>query len=348
MAFATTPAILYVLRFLLGAFEAGFFPGIVLYLSYWYPARYRAARTSWIFAAMAAAGVIGGLLAGVIMTRLAGSAGLRGWQWLFVLEGIPAVVLGLVALLWLTDSPARAAWLSGDERAYLIAELESERAARKCEPDAKTASVAVLRHPVLYAISFVYFTVCSVTMALNFWLPTLVKEAGAGSLANTGFLTAVPFVAGVLAIIAVARRSDRLRERRWHFILPTAAGCVALLVLMFSHPNMAGTIVLLCIAVAGTFSALPVFWAIPHDFLSKEAAAGGLALVSSLGSLGAFFSPTLIGWSRTSTGSMQPALLFIVLLSLAACAVVHRLLRPRGPSAVAASTSNLGAGQGAH
>lgn len=346
MAFATTPAILYVLRFLLGAFEAGFFPGIVLYLSYWYPARYRASRTSWIFAAMAAAGVVGGLLAGAIMTRLAGTAGLHGWQWLFVLEGIPAVVLGVVALLWLTDSPARATWLSDEERAYLLGVLESERVARENGRDTRTAPFAVLRNPVLYTISFVYFTVCSVTMALNFWLPTLVKEAGAGSLANTGVLTAVPFVAGVLAIVVLARRSDRMRERRWHFIGPTVTGCLALLVLMFARQDLLGTIVLLCIAVAGTFSALPVFWAIPHEYLPKGAAAGGLALVSSLGSLGAFFSPTVIGWARTSTGSMLPALLLIVFLSLAACVIVYRLPGLRGRGENAAGPSNLDAHQG--
>ncbi|WP_321961348.1 MFS transporter [Paraburkholderia sp. J7] len=348
MAFARTPATLYVLRFLLGAFEAGFFPGIVLYLSYWYPARYRASRTSWIFAAMAAAGVVGGLLAGIIMTRLAGAAGLHGWQWLFVLEGIPAVVLGVVALLWLTDSPACATWLSDEERAYLLGVLESERVAREFGRDTRTATLAVLCNPVLYTISFVYFTVCSVTMALNFWLPTLVKEAGSGSLSNTGVLTAVPFVTGVLAIIVLARRSDRLRERRWHFIAPTVAGCLALLVLMFFRQDLLGTIVLLCIAVAGTFSALPVFWAIPHDYLPKGAAAGGLAMVSSLGSLGAFFSPTLIGWSRTSTGSMLPALLLIVFLSLAACVLVYRLPGSRGRGENTAGTSNLDAHQGVH
>ncbi|CAG9271610.1 Putative tartrate transporter [Paraburkholderia unamae] len=331
MAFTTTPAMLYTMRFLLGLFEAGFFPGIVLYLSYWYPARYRAARTSWIFAAMAAAGVVGGLLAGTIMTRMETVAGLRGWQWLFVLEGVPAIVLGVIALLWLTDSPERARWLSPAERAFLVAQLEEERAARKHD-DESHAWGAVLKQPVIYAITFVYFTLCSVTMALNFWLPTLVKEAGAGSLANTGLLTALPFGAGIVAILLVARRSDRLRERRRHYIAPVLAGCAALALLALVRFDITGTLLLLCVAVAGTFSALPVFWSIPHDFLTRRTAAAGLALISSLGSLGSFFSPTLIGWARTATGSMRPALLAIVVLSLVSCVIVQRLLRtPRVP-----------------
>ncbi|MBC8752271.1 MULTISPECIES: MFS transporter [Paraburkholderia] len=327
MAFVSTPAMLYVMRLLLGVFEAGFFPGIVLYLSYWYPARYRATRTSWIFAAMASAGVVGGLLAGTIMTRMEAVVGLRGWQWLFVMEGLPAMALGVIALIWLTDTPAQAKWLTAEERAYIVAELEAERASRT-----HTESHAwgdVLKRPAIYAISFVYFTLCSITMALNFWLPTLVKEAGAGTLAYTGLLAAVPFGAGVLAIVFVARRSDRLKERRLHYIVPTIAGCVALLALAFFRFDLATTVLLLCMAVAGTFAALPVFWAIPHEFLSSRTVAGGLAVISSIGALGAFFSPTAIGWARTMTGSMKPAILLIVVLSLVACAVVHRLLGAR-------------------
>ncbi|WP_321893269.1 MFS transporter [Paraburkholderia tropica] len=328
MAFARTPTILYVLRFLLGLFEAGFFPGIVLYLSYWYPARYRASRTSWIFAAMATAGVIGGLTAGVIMTQLEAAMGLRGWQWLFIVEGFPAVMLGVIALLWLTDSPADAKWLNENERAYLLDELARDHV-NLARVEEQQSWPHAFRSPALYALAFVYFTLCSITMAMNFWLPTLVKEAGAGTLANTGFLTAVPFAAGVLAIIFVAKQSDRRRERRFHYIVPTVMGCVALLVLAFAKLPLFGTVILLCIGVAGTFSALPVFWSMPHEFLSKQAAAGGLALISSVGALGAFFSPTAIGWARTNLGTMQPAMLLIILMSLAACVVVYVLLATR-------------------
>jgi sugar phosphate permease len=327
MAFTKTPSMLYVMRLLLGIFEAGFFPGIVLYLSYWYPARYRAARTSWIFAAMASAGVVGGLLAGAIMTRMEAVAGMRGWQWLFIVEGLPAIAMGMVAFVWLTESPSRAKWLTPGEREYLIAELEADRASLNESYVLHSWSV-VLKSPVIYTISFIYFTLYSVTMAMNFWLPTLVKEAGAGTIANTGVASAIPFGVGILAIVLLARRSDRLKERRLHYIVPIVIGNAALVILALAKFDITGTIFLLCVAVAGTFAALPVFWAIPHDFLSRKTAAGGLAMISSIGSLGAFFSPTLIGWARTTTGSMKPALLLIVALSLISCVLVHRLQKP--------------------
>jgi D-galactonate transporter len=328
MAFVTNSTTLFVLRFLLGAFEAGFFPGIILYLSYWYPARYRAARTSWIFAAMASAGVVGGVAAGTIMSLMDSLFALRGWQWLFIVEGLPAIILGFIALYWLTDNPERATWLSRDERDYIMEELDRDRTGRDTEEVSTLRSA--MKSPLLYLMCFVYFTLCSVTMALNFWLPTLVKETGVRSLTHTGLLVALPYVIGVVAIIYVARTSDRLRERRLHYVFSTTVGCAALVTLALASPGVAGTLILLSIAVAGTFSALPVFWSIPHEYLSRNAAAGGLALISSVGQLGSFFSPALIGWTRTATGGhMQPALLSIAMLSLIGAAFVYLYMTPR-------------------
>lgn len=324
MAYATTPAMLYTMRFLLGVFEAGFFPGIILYLSYWFPANRRASCTSWVFAAMALAGVIGSLLANLIMEGLDEVLGLHGWQWLFVLEGAPAIILGIVAIAVMTDTPAGATWLNATEKALIQADIARD----------PTLGVpgemnwnSVFTQPVVWMLTFVYFSLCSVTMALNFWLPTLVREAAPAGASNMIALCAIPFAVGAIAILLLARWSDRTRKRGLYYLIPMLAGCSALALLaLLPALDLRTTLLLLSIAVGGTFACLPVFWSIPHQFFSSESTPAGLAFISSVGSMGAFVSPTIIGWSRSAIGSHCPALIAIVVCAGLASLLLFHLL----------------------
>jgi D-galactonate transporter len=305
-AFVTTPWMLYVMRFLLGSFEAGFFPGIVLYLTYWFPASRRAAVTSWMFVAVAVAGVAGGILSGSIMHYTAGLHGLAGWQWMFIIEGLPAIVMGGLALRVLADSPSSVQWLDVEEKRALTRALADDRDAHR--HIASHSFGDALRNPRVYLLAAVYFTLTCGTMAISFWLPTVIKSAGVHDILQVGLLSAIPYGIGVVGILVLSRRSDRKQERRGHYMLCAIGGGIALCLLARFGGDLNSALVLLSVAVALTFAALPIFWSIPQDYLSGTGAAGGIALISSLGQLGSFFSPTLIGWIKQSTGRIDNGL----------------------------------------
>ncbi|WJF92108.1 MFS transporter [Paraburkholderia bonniea] len=312
MAFVTTPLMLYLMRFLLGVFEAGFFPGIILYLTYWFPASRRAAVTSWLFVAVAIAGVLGGIVSGAIMEYTGGMLGLSGWQWMFIIEGLPAAVLGVMAWWLLQDHPSSARWLSAAEKARLQAHLDADQAARSHVASHSFADA--LRNPRVYLLAAVYFTLTCGTMAISFWLPAMIKSAGVNGVLQVGLYSAIPYGFGALGIVLVSRHSDRHRERRGHYAVCAILGGVTLSALGFLPASLPLMLVLLSMAVVFTFAALPVFWSIPQDYLSGTGAAGGIALISSLGQLGSFFSPTLIGWVKMVTGRIDNGLHLLALL----------------------------------
>jgi MFS family permease len=290
----------------LGLFEAGFFPGIVLYLSYWFPSSRRATVTSWMFVGIAVAGVVGGIVSGTIMDHTNGLHGLRGWQWMFILEGIPAVVLGIMAYWMINDGPRTAVWLTPQERDTLLAKLSEED---RQKPKGAANSVRdALRDVRVYILAAVYFSLICGTMAISFWLPAVIKGAGAKTLLEVGYLSAIPYGIGAIGILLISRHSDAKQERRWHYLACTSGGGMALFVLAFWTQSLPAALVLLAIAVTFSFSALPVFWAIPQRYLSGVGAAGGIAIINSLGQLGSFFSPTMIGWIKTTTGSLNSGL----------------------------------------
>ncbi|MGA7803733.1 MFS transporter [Bradyrhizobium sp.] len=303
----------YVLRFLLGVAEAGFFPGIILYLTYWYPAEYRARFLAAFAIAVPVSTVIGAPVSGLLL-GLDGFIGLKGWQWLFVIEGIPSVLLGVVSWFYLTDRPEHADWLTSEQKAWLSSQLEAEIAAKQA---AKHLTLGeALASPKVIALSLIYFGFVAALYGMQFWLPQIVKAFGLTN-AQTGFVTAIPYLFGTIAMILWARHSDATRERVMHVGGPLLLTAVALgASCQVSDPTM--TMVVLTIAAIGVFCTFAVFWTLPTAWLSGTAAAGAIALINSIGNLAGFGGPYLIGWVKQTTGNTSTGLLVLAVLPLIA------------------------------
>ena len=301
----------YGLRFLLGVAEAGFFPGIILYLTYWYPAEYRARFLAAFAIAVPVSTVIGAPVSGLLL-GLDGALGLKGWQWLFVIEGIPSVLLGIVTWFYLTDRPEHAHWLSAEQKAWLSSRLNAEIAAKQAVKHFTLAEA--LSSPKVIALSLIYFGFVGALYGMQFWLPQIVKAFGLTN-AQTGFVTAIPYLFGTVAMILWARHSDATRERVTHVGAPLLLTAVALAVSSYiADPTM--TMVVLTVAAIGVFCTFAVFWTLPTAWLSGTAAAGAIALVNSVGNLAGFGGPYLIGWVKEATGSTSTGLLVLAVLPL--------------------------------
>jgi ACS family tartrate transporter-like MFS transporter len=301
----------YILRFLLGVAEAGFFPGIILYLTYWYPAEYRARFLAAFAIAVPVSTVIGAPVSGLLL-GLDGAMGLKGWQWLFIIEGVPSVLLGIVTWFYLTDRPERADWLTAEQKAWLASKLNAEIAAKQA---AKHLTLGeALSSPKVIMLSLVYFGFVSALYGMQFWLPQIVKAFGLTN-AQTGFVTAIPYVFGTIAMILWARHSDASRERVLHVGAPLLLTAFALAASSYiSDPVM--TMVVLTVAAIGVFCTFGVFWTLPTAWLSGTAAAGAIALINSIGNLAGFGGPYLIGWVKEATGSTSTGLLALAVLPL--------------------------------
>jgi D-galactonate transporter len=328
--FVQTAWQLNVLRFLLGAFEAGFFPGIVLYLTYWFPPQRRATVVSWFFAGAAVAGMLGGPISGWIMRDLAGVAGLHGWQWMFLIEGVPAAVLGLVAFVVLVDRPENVVWLTAGEKSILRQALSSEEQEKHA-----VSVVSVLdafRSARIYWCAFIYFALACGSYAISFWLPVMIRNSGVKDVLLIGLYSAIPYGLGALGIVLISMHSDRRSERRVHFTLCSLVGAAALVILanFGAGLGVVTTLAVLSVAIVFTYAAIPIFWSMPPMFLSGNAAAAGIALVSSLGSLGGFASPYLIGLIATRTGRLGDGLYVMAALMVVSGVSVFIAL-PRAP-----------------
>jgi D-galactonate transporter len=313
MAMVSGEMSFYVLRFLLGVAEAGFFPGIILYLTYWYPAEYRARFLAAFAIAVPVSTVIGAPISGLLL-GLDGMMGLRGWQWLFILEGIPSILLGIVTWFYLTDRPEKADWLTTEQKAWLKAKLDSEIATKQAAQHLTLGQA--LSSPKVITLSLIYFGFVGALYGMQFWLPTIVKAFGLTN-AQTGFVTAIPYLFGTIAMILWARHSDATRERVAHVggpLLLTAAALAASSYI--SDPTI--TMIVLTFAAIGVFGTFAVFWTLPTAWLSGTAAAGGIALINSIGNLAGFGGPYLIGWVKDATGSTSNGLLVLSLLPLVA------------------------------
>jgi D-galactonate transporter len=321
MMLVTTPTQLYVARFLLGLFEAGFFPGIILYFTYWYPTHMRAKIIALFMSGMAVAGIIGGPLSGWIMNDLAGVNGWKGWQWMFLLEGLPSVLLGLMAWFLLCDRPAEARWLSAQEKDLIDRTLQQDRQA--LGPAHHGSLRQALRDPTIYILAFAYFTFIAGTYVITFWLPTMVKSFGVSNPLEIGVLTAIPYLIGAIGMVALGKHSDRTRERRWHCAGAAFLGGAGLIAASFLTGHLAAALLALSFATIGIFATMPLFWSIPTAYLSASAAAGGIALINSLGLVGGFVSPFVIGWVKASTGSVNYGLYIVTgLMVLGAIALL--------------------------
>ncbi len=312
MAFVTTPTMFYVLRFLLGVFEAGFAPGVILYLSTWFPG-YRRARVMALFLiAVPFSGVMGAPLSGWIISHFHGVHDFAGWQWMLIIEGIPPVILGALVYFVLSDKPSDAKWLNDREKAVLQACLIAD-------PDRGShqhgSFKVALKDPRIYILAFIYFAISTGIFLVAFWLPTLLGELGKFDAQTLGLLTAIPWTAALVSMLAVALHSDKTGERRWHIGLAGLIGLCAL-VATTAVTNIAISIVLFSIAAAGILSMMPVFWALPTQILTGAAAAGGIALINSIGTLSGFVSPYVVGAIRTSTGSSTIAVLVVGIVLL--------------------------------
>ncbi|ADG19291.1 major facilitator superfamily MFS_1 [Paraburkholderia atlantica] len=325
MMFVRNVPTFYTLRFLLGVFEAGFAPGIIFYLTYWY-GEARMARAIAIFlTAGPLSGVVGGPLSAWAMTTLHDAAGLAGWQWVFLIEGLPSVVLGILAWFVLADRPETARWLSSEERATLQTQLRA--------PAEKThrSFASVARDPWIYLMAAAYFCVVCGIYAVNFWLPSILRADGVTDPMRIGFYSTIPFIAAVTGMVVVGRSSDRSGERRWHSALPSFAGGVSLAIAATSAGHLVTSLLFMTIATLMMFASYTVFWAIPSDYLKGDAAAGGIALINTIGQLGGFLSPTIIGFATTATGSLRAGLyVMVALLVIGACLMAIRLPRPHG------------------
>ena len=316
MMFVTTPTMFYILRFLLGVAEAGFFPGIILYLTYWYPAHRRGRITSLFMTAVPLAGVIGSPVSGWIMERFAGLHGWAGWQWLFLLEGMPSVLVGILVLVYLENGIQSAKWLTDAEKTYLADQIRNDKA-----PDSDHSFGGAMRNPKVWILSFIYFGVVMGLYGIGFWLPTLVKATGVKSAMDIGLLSAIPYAAATLAMVLVGRSADARRERRWHFAIPCFVGAVGLVMSAVYAANTQLALLSLTLACAGILGALPLFWSCPTAILTGAAAAGGIAWINSLGNLAGFVSPYMVGYIKDLTQSTNAGM-----YALAAFLVMSALL----------------------
>ena len=315
----------YALRVLLGIAEAGFFPGVILYLTYWVPARHRA-RTSALFMMAIPISVIVGAPVSEALLGLDGLLGLRGWQWLFLVEGAPAVIFGVAALFYLTDEPSKAGWLKDDERAWLSETMAGERAARVAQGHGSV--LASLRSGKLWLLCAIYFMNTLVTYGVFLWLPRILRDASAGTGKQVGWLTALPFVAALAGMILVGRHSDRTGERKWHVAVCALVAAAGLLLAVGFQDNVWMLVLAFTLSQLGQRSLLAVFWAIPPIFLGGSAAAAGIALINSLGNLGGAVGPTVVGWLRGSSGNYTSGLLVLATALVIEAALVASMRLP--------------------
>jgi D-galactonate transporter len=307
----------YLLRVLLGVAEAGFFPGIIFYLTLWFPAEYRARIVGYFMAAIPLSTVIGAPISGALL-YMHGGLGLAGWQWLFIIEALPAIVLSGVVFFYLTDRPVDATWLAPDERAWLTERLALEQRQRQAVRDYSV--MEALLNPRVLGLSLVYFGAVATNYGLSFFLPQIVKTFGLNIFLTT-VVSAMPYAVGVVGMVSWGRRSDRAVERRFHTAFPLFVAAAGIAVsTVFDDPTL--KMISLCVAGFGIFANLPVFWTLPTAFLSGAAAAAGIAVINSIGNLAGFAGPFAMGWIKDHTGSYTGGLLLLAALGILAMGIV--------------------------
>ncbi|MBB5882459.1 D-galactonate transporter [Xanthomonas arboricola] len=324
LMFVRTPAGFYTLRLLTGAAEAGFFPGIVLYLTRWFP-RAQHGRVMTVFmSAIPISGVLGGPLSGWILSHFsAGQGGLAGWQWMFLLQGLPTVLLGIGVWFLLSDGVQQASWLDPQEKQALTRALAADEAGKPA--GASTSLGAVLRNPAVWLLGTVYFCIQSGVYAINFWLPSIIQGSGVTDPTRIGLMSAIPYLAAAVFMVLMGRSADRRGERRWHLVIPLLMGAAGLCIAASVTDNLALALFGMTLATMGAVSGLPLFWPLTNGFLTAAAAAGGLALINSTGQVAGFVSPYLVGWIKDATHSTELALYVLAGAMLLGAALVLRV-----------------------
>lgn len=320
-AFVQTEWQFYTLRFLLGVAEAGLAPGLLLYLTYWFPSYRRARMTVLWFIAIPISGMIGGPLSGLLMDRMSGVHGWFGWQWMFLIEAIPTVVVGLLVLAVLKDSVQDANWLTQDEKNLVKQELAQDNQHKEGHGSIKEF-VADKR---LWLLAGIYFCVVMGQYAITFWLPTLIRNSGISDNWHIGLLTSLPYMCAIVVMLLAGRSGDHFQERRWHLIIPMCAGAIALTLATLLASNLTLSLICLCVAASGVLTASSLFWMLPTNFLGGVSAAAGIAAVNSFANLAGFCSPYLIGWVTTNTGSNAIGMFLITAVLIFGASLVLRV-----------------------
>ncbi|RQM47225.1 MFS transporter [Paraburkholderia bannensis] len=325
-AFVSTPQQFYVLRFLLGVAEAGFYPGIILYLTYWFPSARRAKMVALFVGAVPLSGMIGAPISGAIMATLDSVSGFAGWQWLFVLEAIPSLVFGILTLAFLDDGPTQANWLSEGEKSFLRGELEADRISVVGD----TAGMSVLqtlKNRKVWHMTLICFCSAICSYGVSFWLPTLVAEVAPDDVFLIGLYTAIPFAVAFAGMYFIGRSSDAARERRWHLVVPFSCVSFGLVASVTTRANPELTMTALCVAALGAYSTTSMLFSIPGLFLTGVGMAAGVAFINCVGGLGGFVSPYVVGAIKDSTGSTDYGIFFISLMAI--LGVILALLLPK-------------------
>jgi ACS family tartrate transporter-like MFS transporter len=330
-AFVTGPWSFLTVRFLLGAAEAGFFPGMILYFTYWFPAQYRGRVISTLFVAQPVANALASIVSAAIL-EMDGILGIKGWQWIFIIEAIPAVILGLFIFRVMTDKPSRADWLAEDEKNWLQARIEGEN--REVESAGRLTLMRALGDPRVVALSMIYLMSVTANYGIVFFMPQIIKGIGLSNM-MTGLVSSVPYIIGTIGLIAWGWSSDRNKERRWHLIVASTLGAVGLAFAGWSGASY-WALLGMSAATVGIYGSRAAFWPMPSIFLTGTAAAGAIALINATGNLGGYFGPFIVGWIKDSTKSFEAGLYFLAACSLMAAIITFFAARAAGdPAAMA-------------
>ncbi|WP_238786024.1 MFS transporter [Pseudomonas sp. S35] len=327
MLFVKTPNAFYVLRFLLGMAEAGFYPGVVLYMTYWFPSYARSQGMAWFNLGIAMAGVLGSPLSGWIMQTFAGYGGMAGWQWLFLLEGLPAVLLGIAVYFYLDDRPGNVRWLTPEQNARVVQQLAAQRQAQEAAGASHNFRAAFVNKS-LWCLIYVNFALLCGTYGVSFWLPQIVQGLGVKGLFHTGLIAAIPFAVASVAMVLVSRHSDKTRERRWHGTLCNLASAQGLAIAAYFHDQPVLSLAGLSLAMSGGLAGFCVLWALPGVLLTGTAAAAGIALIATVGNLGGYASPFMLGWVKQSSGHLEYGLYVLAAMTLLGAFVMFRVKLP--------------------
>jgi D-galactonate transporter len=319
-ALVRTPFQFYAARLLLGVAEAGFFPGMILYLTYWFPAHRRAAMVALLMSGNPVSGIIAGPLSGFILHHFAGSNRIAGWQWLFILEAVPAILFGAVIFLFLDNRVVDAKWLSERERAAVATEICVEARTKS-----HVSIASVFTSPKVWLLCVIFFGIEMGSYAVGFWQPTIIRQTGVKDAFTIGLLTTIPYAAALIALVLTGRHSDRTRERRWHAIFPCVAAAAGFVSCTQAGSNTPLAMFGLVLAATGVITAVAMFWALPTSILGGNAAAAGIAFVNCTGNLGGFFSPTVIGFLKTYTGTLNSGLYVIAACMMASSILIFSL-----------------------
>lgn len=345
VAFTPNQTVLVILRFLLGVAEAGFFPGIILYLTYWFPAAMRARMVAWFMVAIPISTAVGSTVSSLLIQHGNGVFGLTGWRFMFLVEGIPAILLAVVTWFFLTDRPADARWLTPEESQWMQAELDRERT--RTEQDHHWPLRKALTHGRVLGLAFVYFGNVYGLYALGFFLPTIItgfqhQFGTTFSIVQRGLITAIPYVLGAIAMMLWARHGDRTGERVWHVALPMIVGGVTIPIALYLGSPVA-VMVAVSITAVCICCALPTFWALPSTFLAGTAAAGGIALINSLGNVSGFAAPYITGWLTDLTGTQRAGLWVVgaCMVAGAALALVLKAAPKKDPTSGALTPDSV-------